>query len=137
MKREMKAFAVASAMAVTVTLAGGAQAGAAEASPAARGDCNQSRYLCLWDAKNYKQNISWYQVTAAPEYKCSRGGWKPPYMDRPQKRLPRSTWNRTTKTWYGKDSRGNDKQIIRKTGLRGSTDPDISAWKSIKKWCWK
>lgn len=133
----MKAFAVGAVLAVTVVLAGGAPAGAVGAggaSVSARKDCDQSRYLCLWDGKNYQRNVSWYEVTAAPRYKCGKGSWKPPYAPR---RLPRSTWNRTTKTWYGKDSRNKDRQIIRKTGMRGSTDPDISAWKSIKKWCWK
>ena len=135
MKRGMKGLAVASAMTVGVVLAGGMQAETAEA---AMGDCKPKGSLCLWDAKNYKRNMSSYMVTAAPDYKCGRGAWKPPFADHPtNKRLPRSTWNRTTKTWYGKDSRGRDRQIVRKTGMRGSTDPDISAYKSIKKWCWK
>lgn len=134
MKRGVKGLAVTSAMTVAMVLAAGVQAESAEA---ARSECKPSGYLCLWDGKKYKRNMSLYMVTAAPEYKCGRGAWKPPYIDLPRKRLPRSTWNRTTKTWYGKDGRNNDRQVIRKTGLRGSTDPDISAWKSIKKWCWK
>ncbi|WP_159766890.1 hypothetical protein [Streptomyces sp. HM190] len=135
MKHGMKGLAVASAMTVGMVLAGGIQAGPAEA---AMGDCKPKGSLCLWDAKNYQHTMSYYMVKAVPDYKCGRGAWKPPYADHPtHKRLPRSTWNRTTKTWYGKDSRGKDRQIVRKTGMRGSTDPDISAYKSIKKWCWK
>ncbi|MET9846350.1 hypothetical protein [Streptomyces ossamyceticus] len=135
MKRGMKGLVIASAMTVGMVLAGGIQADSAEA---AMGDCKPNGSLCLWDAKNYKHTMSYYKVNAVADYKCGRGAWVPPYADHPtHKRLPRSTWNRTTKTWYGKDSRGRDRQIVRKTGMRGSTDPDISAYKSIKKWCWK
>jgi hypothetical protein len=131
----MKGLVIASAMTVGVVLAGGIQADSAEA---AMGDCKPRGSLCLWDAKNYRANISLYKVQASPSYKCGKGAWKPPHTNLPQhKRFPRSTWNRTTKTWYAKDSGGEVEQIIRKTGLRGSTDADISAYRSITSYCWK
>ncbi|MGW1373778.1 peptidase inhibitor family I36 protein [Streptomyces sp. NPDC002446] len=137
MKRVLNAVTLGAAVTALLgsVIAGPAQAsgqGEVRAAHAdGRYDCTNG-WFCTWDGEGYRQNETWAESKDVSFAKCDQGSWNPR-----GKYLPRSAWNRTNHTWYGKDKNGTVRQTVRKKAMHGSLAPDLAEWKSITHWCWK